>query len=233
MQITANVVSGGPQGAVISQQVSYIKTISSAKTAASLKTSSAVMASPAKSTGASASYETTDCFAAFTRAYNACEAPEFQDQLLGNLRRAIFAAARKYGASEKAAGAFFKEIQQESFNHKEELLENIAASAGLIWTSARQLRLGSGKSIEFCSLLNRILREGDPELLPAGCSVVRGINLLCVTRREQSKLRYPSDGMSHRGGALPLVHTPFFTVGKKFRVPMFLATSFSVDVAYR
>jgi hypothetical protein len=39
--------------------------------------------------------------------------------------------------------------------------------------------------------------------------------------------------MSHRGGGLPLAHLPFFTEGKKFRVPMYLATSFDEDVAYR
>ena len=39
--------------------------------------------------------------------------------------------------------------------------------------------------------------------------------------------------MSHRGGGLPLAHLPFFTEGKKFHVPMYLATSFDEDVAYR
>ena len=79
----------------------------------------------------------------------------------------------------------------------------------------------------------RILRERDPDLLTPACGVVRGINLLCVTRREPSKLRYPPGGKSHRGGGLPLLHAPFFTVGKKFRVPMYLATSFDEEVAYR
>jgi hypothetical protein len=32
--------------------------------------------------------------------------------------------------------------------------------------------------------------------------------------------------------ALPLQHHSFFTVGKKYRVPMYLATSFSEDKAY-
>ena len=45
--------------------------------------------------------------------------------------------------------------------------------------------------------------------------------------------RYPPGGESHRGGGLPLQHVPFFTVGLKFRVPMFLATSFDEDVAYK
>ena len=39
-----------------------------------------------------------------------------------------------------------------------------------------------------------------------------------------------SDGY---GGGLPAAHAPFFSVGKKFRVPMYLATSFDEDVAYR
>ena len=36
-----------------------------------------------------------------------------------------------------------------------------------------------------------------------------------------------------RGGELPLQHAEFFEAGKKYRVPGFLATSFSEDVAYR
>lgn len=32
---------------------------------------------------------------------------------------------------------------------------------------------------------------------------------------------------------LPLQHSAFFTAGKKLRVPMYLATSFDEDVAYR
>jgi len=95
------------------------------------------------------------------------------------------------------------------------------------------LQLSSGNTIEFCSLLNRILRERDPDLLPPGCGVVRGINLLRVTRRDPSTMRYPPGRKLHRGGALPLQHVSFFTEGKKFRLPMFLATSFEEDVARR
>ncbi len=173
-------------------------------------------------------------FETFTRAYDAAEAPEFCDQLLGSLRKTIFAACGKYGASEEAARDFLRRLQIQSFNHKEELAaSNMAVSAALIWTSAEVLRLGPGQTIELCSLLNRILRERDPDLLAPACGVVRGINLLCVARREPSKLRYPPGGKSHRGGGLPAKHAAFFTAGKKFRVPMYLATSFDEDVAYR
>jgi hypothetical protein len=172
-------------------------------------------------------------FETFVRAYDAAEAPEFCDQLLGFLRQTIFAAGRKYGASEEAARDFLKRLQLQTFSHKEELASNMAESAALIWTSAEKLRLGPGNTVEFCSLLNRILRERDPDLLALACGVVRGINLLCVTRRDPSKLRFPPGGKSHRGGGLPAAHAPFFSVGKKFRVPTYLATSFDEDVAYK
>jgi hypothetical protein len=128
---------------------------------------------------------------------------------------------------------FLKRLQRQAFKHEEELASNMAVSAALIWTSAEQLRLGPGNTTEFCSLLNRILRERDGDLLVPACGVVCGINLLCVTRRDASKLRYPPGGRSHRGGGLPAEHLPFFTAGKKFRVPMYLATSFDEEVAYR
>jgi hypothetical protein len=195
-------------------------------------------AAPSPLPSPSASSEVTSvsdagAFAAFARAYDAAEAPEFCDQLLSSLRLTIFAACRKYGASEDAARDFLKRLQRQAFKHEEELASNMAVSAALIWTSAEQLRLGPGKTAEFCSLLNRILRERDGDLLAPACGVVRGINLLCVTRRDAAKLRYPPGGRSHRGGGLPAAHLPFFTAGKKFRVPMYLATSFDEEVAYR
>ena len=62
--------------------------------------------------------------------------------------------------------------------------------------------------------------------------IVRAINALCIVRRETASLKFPPNSESHRGGALPLQHHAFFTAGKKYRVPMYLATSFSEDKAY-
>jgi len=190
------------------------------------------IAAAAPHTAASASAVVCEAFAAFVRAYDAAEAPLNLDQLHSSLRLTIFAAARNFGAADKACRAFFKELQHESLNHQDAVLGNMAVSAALLWTSAKKLHVG-GEQMELYSLLNRILRECDPKLLPPCCSVVRGINLLCVTRREPSMMRYPPGGNSHRGGGLPLAHVPFFKSGKKYRVPMFLATSFNADVAYR
>ena len=174
-----------------------------------------------------------DPYALFVAAYGGSQAPVYPDQLLAAVRETTFAFCRKFRVGEGEAVRYFKEVQAEAVGHKDELLDSIAESAVLIWTSAKRLTLASGTTIEFCSLLNRILREHDPDLLPSACVVVRGINLLCVMRRDESKLLYPPGGESHRGGGLPLQHVPFFAPGKKFRVPMFLATSFDEDVAYK
>ena len=55
---------------------------------------------------------------------------------------------------------------------------------------------------------------------------------LCVVRRKEKDQKFPPAAITHRGGALPLQHLPFFTEGKKYRIPMFLATSFDINTAY-
>ena len=87
-------------------------------------------------------------------------------------------------------------------------------------------------NVEFCSLLNRALREDAAAAMPHTAVIVRAINALCIVRREDASLKVPPSAVSHRGGALPRQHPAFFAEGKKYRVPMYLATSFSEDKAY-
>ena len=209
------------------------------KEAAKLASSAPATPAPVASAGgggaavSSLSPSACDAYTLFLSAYDAAQAPQYPDQLLAAVRETTFAFSRKLHVGEAEVARYFREVQAEALEHKDELLDSMAESAVLIWTSAKRLTLQPGTTIEFCSLLNRILREHDPDLLPSACVVVRGINLLCVMRRHETKLLYPPAGESHRGGGLPLHHLPFFVVGKKFRVPMFLATSFDEDVAYK
>ena len=61
----------------------------------------------------------------------------------------------------------------------------------------------------------------------------------CAVSLFNTVLMYPPNGVSHRGGGLPLQYVtqlpgqppPFYVAGQKYRVPMFLATSFNVHVA--
>jgi hypothetical protein len=111
------------------------------------------------------------------------------------VRETTFAFSRKLHVGEAEVARYFREVQAEALEHRDELQDSMAESAVLIWTSAKRLTLQPGTTIEFCSLLNRILREHDPDLLPSACVVVRGINLLCVMRRDETKLLYPPGGV--------------------------------------
>ena len=63
--------------------------------------------------------------------------------------------------------------------------------------------------------------------------IVRSINGLLVSRRIASApAPFPKDGCLHRGGGFPIEHQSFFSVGKMFRVSMFLASSFNEDMAF-
>ena len=106
-------------------------------------------------------------------------------------------------------------------------------AAARIWTSAQTLDCIPGCSkMEFSALLNEVLRCDDEALLQRACIIIRGINQLCAVRRKETDQKFPASTITHRGGALPLQHLPFFTEGKNYRVPMFVATSFNEMTAY-
>jgi hypothetical protein len=178
-------------------------------------------------------------FSKFEEYYSKAPIPGFADELLAAVRKVIFKFCEKNKGQPADALKFFKALEQQAFSHAKDLVESISISAGLIWTSQLLLSLPDGRSMEFCAIMNRILRDLDDDLLPEACIVVRGINSLCVLRRHSSKLMFPPGGVSYRGGGLPLQHVknvpgfppPFFVAGKKYRVPMFLATSFKLYVA--
>mmetsp|Transcript_82880 Transcript_82880/g.222304 ORF Transcript_82880/g.222304 Transcript_82880/m.222304 type:complete len:210 (-) Transcript_82880:222-851(-) len=93
-------------------------------------------------------------------------------------------------------------------------------------------------SRELCSIINQCLREDDAELLVDLMPVVRAINQLCVVQGEKRENQpqiqahqWPSSGKCFRGGSLPEEHKAFFSEGLKYRVPGFLATSLSEEVA--
>ncbi len=77
----------------------------------------------------------------------------------------------------------------------------MSVSAGLIWTSQLLLMMRDGRTTEFCSVLNRILRELDDDLMPDACVIIRAINSLCILRYNPSKLVYPTDGMTYHAAA--------------------------------
>ena len=79
------------------------------------------------------------------------------------------------------------------------------------------------------NLLKNLLKNRTNHLLVwrlAG--VVRAINAVRNVRgRAPDAIRFPPGGMTYRGGGFNDTHKSFFQVGRKYRVPGFLATSFS------
>ena len=84
---------------------------------------------------------------------------------------------------------------------------------------------------EFCSVLNFAIRSDAADLIVPAAQLARNINQLCVTRRKEVPQLPPDGGVCYRGSGLPDVHQAFFSAGKKYRVPGFLATSFARGVA--
>ena len=82
------------------------------------------------------------------------------------------------------------------------------------------------------SLINSAIRDDPLELAGPTAGICRAINTVCVVREHAvDELRSPPKGVTYRGGSFDNAHKDFFTEGKKFRVPGFLATSFSQSVA--
>jgi hypothetical protein len=80
-----------------------------------------------------------------------------------------------------AAGKdLFHRLQGESFENPEELLLQVQVAATRIWTSTQKLQ-GAGVdkalNVEFCSLLNRALREDAADVMPHVVVIVRAIAL--------------------------------------------------------
>jgi hypothetical protein len=104
----------------------------------------------------------------------------------------------------KAVGvAFFKELQQEAFEYKHELLNEVPAACQRIWTSAKTLH----DEREFCSILNEAIRSDDEAVMDDLVRFTKGLNQLCVTRGGKIKrVEWPDDHKLYRGGGLPVEH---------------------------
>eukprot|EP00732_Lithocolla_globosa_P002382 Lithocolla_globosa_v1_NODE_1545_length_2495_cov_33.624180.p1 type:complete len:532 gc:universal NODE_1545_length_2495_cov_33.624180:1755-160(-) len=95
-----------------------------------------------------------------------------------------------------------------------------------LWTSSEKIQ---GK--ELCSHINMALIQDKPSTIKHVAKICRAINSMLVTRAKPPEA-WPKNNKTYRGGALPKSHHEFYKqLGKKYRAPMFLATSFEPSVA--
>jgi len=173
---------------------------------------------------------------AFLRTYNE---PNTKPRMHFQLEMAVYGLitwhARRAGLKASEADTFFNQIRTNALSaaldedNASELLQPrlLMLIAVRLWTST-----GTLGSREFCSLLNEALRNDDADAIVHAVAITHALNAFCVTGRSiGSPVRWPPKHVTYRGTAMPRTFKEFFTVGKKYRAPMFVATSFREDVA--
>ena len=165
----------------------------------------------------------------FKREYEAAAAPKHQHELWGAVHTILTQHCARNGVSGADGDGFFQRLQVQAFTYQDELLTAVPAAAQRMWTSA--VKVSDGHEKELCGILNEAIRLDSPDCMAQVALVARAINQLCVVRRPPADLRFPPGGACWRGGGLPDAHRPFYVAQKTYRVPGFLATSFSEDKA--
>ena len=123
------------------------------------------------------------------------------------------------------------------------LKQNAAHAAQYLWTSAQRMtkRAPSAStlhaaaaaattpsqpdSLELCSVINAAIRADEPKQIIHVVTIVRGINKLCVTQNREgtewgASMPFPKGGLCYRGTGFDNKFRGFFTIGKKYRVPV-------------
>merc|ERR1719506_303666 len=112
---------------------------------------------------------------------------------------------------------------------------DVDAMMEYLWTSGKKHAVIENK--ELCSVLNAVIRDDIAEEIGAAAVIFRSINNRRVNRTSERPdiniQSYPPKGETWRGGGFRREHRAFFDrmIGKKYRVPGFLATSVRRDIA--
>merc|ERR1719506_2738053 len=126
-------------------------------------------------------------------------------------------------------------IQDDAFKHDETMKNDIEEMAEYLWTSCEKHRMF--KDMELCSVLNAVIRDDVAEEIEAATIIFRSLNSRRIRRHNVlaniNAQSYPPNGETWRGGSFRREHRAFFErmIGKKYRVPGFLATSLRREIA--
>ena len=140
---------------------------------------------------------------------------------------------------EKGVHEFMEKIQDDAFRDSKALRDDVGAVAEYLWTSAKSHPVSKG--LELCSVLNAVVRDDIAQEIQAAAVIFRSINSRRVRRINEDPntgsllevQSYPPKGETWRGGSFRRQHRAFFAsmIGRKYRVPGFLATTVKRTVA--
>jgi hypothetical protein len=144
------------------------------------------------------------------------------DRLLGAVRRVIEGHCTRNTIDQERGDTFFLELRKEW-----KLVDEVGIAAERLWTSPVELKTaGDSRDSEFCFIYSQLLRDDSASLARSCAIIARALNMNLVVGRAGSAV-YPPNGECWRGGGFDEQHRGFFQVGKKYRVPGFLATATS------
>jgi hypothetical protein len=162
----------------------------------------------------------------FRLAYDNTQAPANMMKLGGKLTTLIqdYCRANNIAYDDGEGEKFFDQLQADMVVGGEDSMQEAVQR---MWTSYRQLR---GR--EFCAILNDASRDDDAERVKPAAALTRAITQLCVTPDgQQPQPPFPEAFVCYRGGGFDDRYHDFFVVGREFRQPAFLATSFLQSTA--
>ena len=175
----------------------------------------------------------------FKRCYDGAKAPMFQHRLLAAVHDMLKQYVRRIKPAldphqlDEGTNAFMKDIQGEAFRHNEVLEKDVGAAAEYLWTSAKTHAVVNYKQLY--SAINAVIRDDVMEEVKTAVVFCRAINTRRVRRvtKGADDMSYPRNGETWRGGGFRSQHRAFFEgmIGKKYRVPGFLATSAKRSIA--
>jgi len=127
-------------------------------------------------------------------------------------------------------------IQQEVAKHSNEDEHDANMLAEFLWTS--QKRHPVVNDLEFCSVLNAVIRDDIAEEIEAAAPIFRSLNALRVHRShsfggDARNVTYPPKRHLWRGTGFDDKFRPFFEgmLGEEYRVPGYLSASADREVA--
>lgn len=157
---------------------------------------------------------------------------ELQHELLNAVQRTVTLYAKRVNPDlsvselKRTIGDYMLKMQGEAFSN---VVSSVPATAEYLWSSGKKHQVVH--NLEFCTVLNAIIRADLASELEAAAPIFRAINARRICRvgsgtsaHEQS---FPGGGKLWRGGGFCNDHIPTFEalLNKKYRVPGFLAAS--------
>lgn len=167
--------------------------------------------------------QTTLSTSDFKRLYRRCDAPEPHAIIMAAEQLVRHYTARAMTPDEPAICGFCARVRAHLTWAG---MHNPREMAIRLWTCPVCVQ-----GAELCFMLNDALRRdhrGSSQALIAAVTLTEAINAYLLGTTQQ---HWPTDGRCFRGGGLPTQHRGFFAVGRRYRAPAFVATSFSLEVA--